>query len=146
MTEPSLETILQDIRSTVDERRTKGDYPPGLEQELKLQFDMVSSRSHEALTNSLEHAGSLLAEARSLMTDLSSRPADSRSTEIAVLLGTVLDIIAQIHEVMLLGKDADSRLVEHLAKSVLEKLCVVDHLAILTVDLERRVNALQIKS
>jgi hypothetical protein len=157
--------LLEKIRSQVVERRAAGLYPPGLEQQLEREFAEIMSSTNRRYfaSNELQVQLRHLEEAFVRLSGQTST--QSRIPVISLvhrLLGKmtkrqVLGLTAQIRDVeslviivlKMLGEfaesqeAADSRVVRELSQHVLDRVAVVDHLAILTTELEARVRNLE---
>ena len=164
MTSPDIEMLLVQIRNRVAQRRLAGDYPPGLEQELEAEFRGVVDRERRdwyATTRRLEAQEQAVMNALARLDGLTGTqsrvPGGSLVHRlIRRLIGRqVLGLAAQVRsvgdetvallrmvvELQKAQEDADRRLVAHLAKSTVDRLAVVDHLAVMLTDLEKRFDA-----
>jgi hypothetical protein len=157
--------LLGKIRSQVGERRAAGLYPPGLEQQLEREFAEIMSSTNRRYFASNELQVQLRHLEESFVRLSGQISTQSRIPGISLmhrLLGKmtkrqVLGLTAQIRDVeslviivlKMLGEfaesqeAADSRVVRELSQHVLDRVAVVDHLAILTTELEARVRNLE---
>jgi hypothetical protein len=157
--------LLGKIRSQVVERRAAGLYPPGLEQQLEREFAEIMSSTNRRYFASNELQVQLRHLEESFVRLSGQISTQSRIPGISLvhrLLGKVtkrqvLGLTAQIRDVeslvivvlKMLGEfaesqeAADSRVVRELSQHVLDRVAVVDHLAILTTELEARVRNLE---
>ena len=162
METPDVDSLLANIREQVRLRRLNGDYPPGLEEELEAEFRGIVNQErrdwsgvrrrleervdavHRAFgevnglgpTQSRIPGGSLL---HRLVRKTVARQTTSLAFQVRHASAELVELVSLIAELQMSQEDADRRLVAHLSKSVLDRLAVVDHLAILVRDLERRV-------
>lgn len=164
VSKPNVDNLLADIRKLVAERRQRGDYPAGLEQELEAEFRGVVDRERRdwvATTRRLEVQQRLVAESLSRLTgvtDTQSRFPGGSAVHLLIrrLIGRqvrglaaqvrdaseqVAVLVSMVAELQKSQEDADRRLVAHLAKNTLDRMAVVDHLAIVMTDLEKRFDA-----
>lgn len=162
MESPDIDKLLGEIREQVRLRRISGDYPPGLEEQLEREFQGIVNRERRdwtAVRDQLERRTSSLTQAFGAITgvtDVNSRfPGGSlvhravrklvrRQTQglanqIQLASQELVELVRVIAELQMAQEDADRRLVIHLSKNVMERLAVIDHLAIVVRDLERRV-------
>ena len=161
-----IDKVLAEIRDDVARKRAEGKFPPGLEQELEAEFQTILSftqrgvidRTAEivALSNTIRHSTS---EISGLTPTTSRIPGLSlihriirrlvarqtmglaaqvrASEESKVRLLELLAVQSKAHE------DADQRLVESLSKHVLDRVAVIDHLAILVTELETKIRKIE---
>lgn len=161
MTSPEVEETLAEIRRRVAQRRQNGDYPPGLESELESEFRAVVSRERrdwyatstrldeqmQRVLDALGHLGGM-AETSSrvpggslvhkVVRRIIRRQVDVIGTQVRNVSNETVVLLRMIVELQKAQEDADRRLVSHLARSVMDRLAVVDHLAVTLTDLERR--------
>jgi hypothetical protein len=157
--------LLQQIRSQVEERRAAGLYPPGLEQQLEREFaEIIRSTNHryfayEELQFHLKQLEDAFVRLSGQTSTGSQFPGVSLvhrlvrkliSRQILGLAAQVRDVESQVVTVLnLMGEfakaqqSADNRVVRELSQHVLDRVAVVDHLAILTTELEARVRNLE---
>ena len=162
MTSFDINVILNEIRENVRVRRAAGLYPPGLEQQLEREFAEILSS-----TNRRYFASKNLQEQLRLLEDAFGRLSGQISPRSRIpgvslvhrIIGKrqVLGLTAQIRDVesivvavlKMLGEfaesqeAADNRIVRELSQHVLDRVAVVDHLAILTTELEARIRNLE---
>ena len=164
---PSIDinAILEEIREKVRLRRLSGDYPPGLENELEREFQLImesTNRTYRVDVEAQEH----LSEANEALKRLLGRYenqknafeqtiVDSNTTisqldpwsfvapEVVEIEHHVLATLRLLADYARQQQDADKRLVEELSQHVLDRLAVVDHLAVLTQELEARLRNLE---
>lgn len=67
------------------------------------------------------------------------RQTQGLANQIQLASQELVELVRVIAELQMAQEDADRRLVIHLSKNVMERLAVIDHLAIVVRDLERRV-------
>jgi len=157
--------LLQQIRSQIDVRRSAGLYPPGLEQQLEREFAQIMSSTNRRYfaSKDLQVQLRLLEDAFGRLSgQISPRSRIPGLSLMHRLVGKltkrqVLGLTAQVRDVeslivvvlKMLGEfaesqeAADSRVVRELSQHVLDRVAVVDHLAILTTELEERVRNLE---
>lgn len=161
MEKPDIEKLLSEIREQVRVRRIAGDYPPGLEQQLEAEFRGIINRERRDSTTVreqlIEHSnktteaferisgvtpiqsrfpgGSLFHRAIRKVTARQTRGLANQIREATSELANLVNLIVDLQ---LAQEEADRRLVIHLSKSVIDRLAVVDHLAIVVRELERR--------
>jgi hypothetical protein len=157
--------LLGKIRSQVVERRAAGLYPPGLEQQLEREFAEIMSSTNRRyfasndLQAQLRHLEEAFVRLSGQISPQSRIPGGSLMHRLLgkVAKRQVLGLTAQIRDVelsvitlvkMLVDfaesqEAADSRVVRELSQHVLDRVAVVDHLAILTTELEARVRNLE---
>ena len=165
MTSFDINVTLNEIRENVRVRRAAGLYPPGLEQQLEREFAEIMSS-----TNRRYFASKNLQEQLRLLEDAFGRLSGQISPRSRIpgvslvhrIIGKltkrqVLGLTAQIRDVeslvvvvlKMLGEfaesqeAADNRIVRELSQHVLDRVAVVDHLAILTTELEARIHNLE---
>jgi hypothetical protein len=159
--------LLQRIQGEVEGRRAAGLYPPGLEQQLEREFAEIISSTNRRYFASID-----LQRAVKRLEDTFSQLSGQTSTESKIIGGSlihrllgkltkrqVLGLTAQIRDVetnvilvlKMFGEFAESqevadrRLVSGLSQHVLDRVAVVDHLAILTTELMERIQNLESK-
>ena len=157
--------LLQQIHSRIEERRAAGLYPPGLEQQLEREFAEIMSSTNRRYFASkdlqvpLRHLEDALVRLSGQVSPASRIPGGSLVHRAIGKLTKrqILGLTAQIRDVeslvvivlKMLGEfaesqeTADSRVVRELSQHVLDRVAVVDHLAILTAELESRVRNLE---
>lgn len=157
--------LLEQIRDQIEVRRASGLYPPGLEQQLEREFAEIMSSTNRRyfaskdLQAQLQHLEDAFGR---LSGQISSRSRIPGLSLVHRMIGKltkrqVLGLTAQIRDVeslvvvvlKMLGEfaesqeEADSRVVRELSQHVLDRIAVVDHLALLTTELEARVRNLE---
>lgn len=160
--------LLEQIRNQVELRRASGAYPPGLEQQLEHEFAEIMSSTNRRyfaskdLSTQIEHLESALDRLSGQTPSRSRIPGLSLVHRVVGRLTKrqVLGLTAQVRDVeslvivilKMLGEfaesqeAADSRVVRELSQHVLDRVAVVDHLAILTTELEARIRKLELHS
>ena len=160
-----MKELLDQIHSQIDERRAAGLYPPGLEQQLEREFtEIISStkRRYFASTDlqvklqQLEDAfgrlsGQISSQSRipgvsllhRLVGKLTKRQVLGLTAQIRDVESLVLVVLKMLGEFAESQEAADSRVVRELSQHVLDRVAVVDHLAILTTELEARIRNLE---
>ena len=157
--------LLQQIHSRIEERRAAGLYPPGLEQQLEREFAEIMSSTNrryfasKELQLQLRHledafsrlSGQTLTRSRipgvsvihRIAKKLTKRQILGLTAQIRDVESLVVDVLKTLGEFAESQEEADSRVVRELSQHVLDRIAVVDHLAILTTDLEARVRNLE---
>lgn len=157
--------LLQQIHSQIDERRAAGLYPPGLEQQLEHQFAEImsstnrryfASRDLQAQLQNLEDAfgrlsGQISTQSRlpgisllhRLLGKLTKRQVLGLTAQIRDVESLVIVVLKMLGEFAESQEAADSRVVRELSQHVLDRVAVVDHLAIITTELEARLRNLE---
>ena len=157
--------LLQQIHSQIDERRAAGLYPPGLEQQLEHQFAEImsstnrryfASRDLQTQLRNLEDAfgrlsGQISTQSRlpgisllhRLLGKLTKRQVLGLTAQIRDVESLVVVVLKMLGEFAESQEAADSRVVRELSQHVLDRVAVVDHLAILTTELEARLRNLE---
>ena len=157
--------LLQQIHSQIDERRAAGLYPPGLEQQLEHQFAEImsstnrryfASRDLQAQLQNLEDAfgrlsGQISTQSRlpgisllhRLLGKLTKRQVLGLTAQIRDVESLVVVVLKMLGEFAESQEAADSRVVRELSQHVLDRVAVVDHLAIITTELEARLRNLE---
>jgi hypothetical protein len=161
-----MDELLGQIRNQVELRRASGLYPPGLEQQLEREFAEIMSSTNRRyfaskdLTTQITHLESALERLSGRTPSRSRVPGLSLVHRVVEKLTKrqVLGLTAQVRDVeslvivvlKMLGEfaesqeTADSRVVRELSQHVLDRVSVVDHLAILTTELEARIRKLEL--
>lgn len=161
MDAPDIDNLLAEIREQVRIRRIAGDYPPGLEQELEAEFRGLVDRERRDWTSVRKQLIEQTAKVQDAFNQvngvtavqsrmpgvslfhrairkLTARQTMGLANQIRHASDELVGLVTVISELQIAQEDADRRLVAHLSKSVLDRLAVVDHLAIIVRDLERR--------
>jgi aconitase B len=166
--EIQIEELLQQIQSQVERRRAEGLYPPGLEEQLEREFTEImasTSRRYFAareLRGQLERleAGMAGLSGNTAVTSkflggalihrivrkLVGRQILGLTAQMQVVNSLVLDTLKMVGEFAESQENADKRVVQELSQHVLDRIAVVDHLAILTIELEERILKLELSS
>lgn len=161
-----INVILDEIREKVRIRRLSGDYPPGLENELEQEFQLIMESTNRTFRVDVEAKDHLL-EADAAFKRLLSRYENQKDQfenqasisseqitldpwgfvppEVVEIEHHVLSTLRLLTDNASRQQDADNRLVQELSQHVLDRLAVVDHLAILVQELEARVRDLEHK-
>ncbi len=157
--------LLQQIRDQVEERRAAGLYPPGLEQQLEHEFAEIMSSTNrryfaskdlqtqlQYLEDAFGHlSGQISVESRipgvsllhRLMAKLTKRQVLGLTAQVRDVEALVVTILKMLGDFAESQEAADSRVVRELSRHVLDRVAVVDHLAILTIELEARLHTLE---
>ena len=157
--------LLKQIREQIDERRSDGLYPPGLEQQLEREFAEImtstnrryfASKDLQVQLQALEDAfgrlsGHISTQSRipvmsvvhRLLGKLTKRQVLGLTAQVRDVESLVVIVLKMLGEFAELQEAADSRVVRELSQHVLDRIAVVDHLAILTTELEARVRNLE---
>jgi len=162
-----MNAILNEIRENVRLRRIAGEYPPGLENQLEQEFEQimqntnrvyrvdVEARDHlveadEAFQRLLKRYESqkdsyekLSSEAEFKVTSLD--PWGFVAPEVVEIEHHVLVTLRLLVDNAVRQQEADKRLVKELSQHVLDRLAVVDHLAIIVQELESRLRDIEKK-
>ena len=163
--ENEMATLLQQIKHRIDEQRSAGLYPPGLEQQLEREFAeiMASTNRRYFASKDLQLQLSYLEDAfhrlsgrvsiRSripgasivhwLFSKISKRQILGVTAQVREVEAQVLVVLKMLGEFAQSQEEADSRVVRELSQHVLDRVSVVDHLAILTTDLENRIRIIE---
>lgn len=161
-----IDAILADIRSDVARRRAAGEYPPGLERELEIEFERILELARRGELSRRDELTDLIRNVEKNLRDLSGlTPADSRIPGGSIFHRIVRRVIAR-HTMGLAGQvravlepmsriaeivgdesagreDADKRMVAAMSKHVLDRVAVVDHLAMVVGELETRIRQIE---
>jgi hypothetical protein len=163
--EYEISELLDRIRNQVAERRISGLYPPGIEQQLEREFAEIMSSTNRRyfasveLKQQLENLEITFSRLSGQISSSSRIPGVSivhwltskiSKRQILGITAQVRDVEAQVLVVLkMLGEfaesqeSADERVVRQLSQHVLDRIAVLDHLAILTADLESRIRSLE---
>jgi hypothetical protein len=162
-----MNAILNQIRENVRLRRIAGEYPPGLENQLEQEFELIMQSTNRVFGVDVE-AKEHIEDADSALKRLISRyetqkenlEKQSLPTEAKTLAldpwGFIAPELVEIEHHVLVTlrllidhavnqQEADKRLVKELSQHVLDRLAVVDHLALLVQELESRIRDLEKK-
>lgn len=130
---PDVAAIVDSIKDRIAERRARGEYPPGLEQQLEWEFQHLIDATNRRVLASEKLAGHV----RSLDVYLKeSGNLDEATHRLKDIMMVMVDVIAQT-------EDADRRLVRELNHHIMDRISVVDHLAVLLTELESRISGLE---
>ena len=161
-----IEQVLAEIRDDVAKKRAEGSYPPGLEQELEAEFQTILSYTKRGITDRAAEIAKLSAEIRHNTHEISGlTPTHSRIPGVSIVHRIIRRLIsrhtmglaAQVRaseesKVRLLEimaeqskahEDADLSLVASLSKHILDRVAVIDHLAILVTELESKIRKIE---
>ena len=161
-----IEQVLAEIRDDVAKKRSEGSYPPGLEQELEAEFQTILSYTKSGINDRALEIERLAADVRHNAREITGlTSANSRIPGLSIIHRIVRRVIArhtmglaaqvraaEESKVLLLEIlaeqsrahiDADQRLVLNLSKHVLDRMAVIDHLAILVSALEGKIRKLE---
>lgn len=162
MTPPDVEQIIEELKRRVIERRAAGDYPVGLEAELEAEFKAILALTHrgrdqievlrdktEALSMSIKRVTGVSPTKSRLpggqavhrvISKLTRRQVAGLADQFRQALADVESILASIVDQLEEQRLSDDRQMNKLANSVLDRIVVVDQLAVMVVELERRLN------
>jgi len=165
MSQIQMAELLQEIRDQIVERRLAGLYPPGLEQQLEREFAEIMSSTNRRyfasneLQVQLQHleqafvrlSGQISTQSRipgvslvhRLLGKLTKRQILGLTAQIRDVESMIIVVLKMLGEFAESQEEADSRVVRELSQHVLDRVAVVDHLAILTTELEARVRNLE---
>lgn len=161
-----IEQVLAEIRDDVAKKRSEGSYPPGLENELAAEFQTILSYTKRGITDRNLEISRLAIEIRQNSHGITGlTPAHSRIPGMSVIHRIIRRLVArqtmglaaqvrasEENKVRLLEilaeqskshEDADQRLVTSLSKHVLDRVAVIDHLAILVTELEAKIRKIE---
>lgn len=164
----TVQEIVVELQERVSQRRIAGDYPVGLEAELEAEFDAILEMTHrgqdrvESMRGLLENystqvkrisgftpvksripAGRLFHKVTERMSRRQVRGLAGQTRQAHELTERLLKDIVEQFEVQRLS---DERLMNKMANSVLDRVVVIDQLATLVVELERRIQVLEARS
>jgi hypothetical protein len=163
--ETQIDVILKQIRDSIATRRSEGQYPLGLEQQLEQEFAAIISSTNRrhfvnnhllAQLDTLELAFSQLSGVTPTKSRIPGGTLFHRVTrfltkrQVAGLAEQVRNV--QIHSIAALRtlaefaqsqEDADARLVRELYQHVMDRVAVIDHLVILHQEIEERLRSLE---
>lgn len=160
-----MNAILDQIRENVRLRRIAGEYPPGLENQLEQEFELIMQSTNRVFgvdVEAKEHIDHVDAALKRLISryetqkenfEKQSPLAQSERSSLDPW-GFVAPEVVEIEHHMLITlrlltdhavnqQEADKRLVKELSQHVLDRLAVVDHLAFLVQELESRIRVLE---
>lgn len=165
MASVDMNAILNEIRESVRLRRIAGDYPAGLENQLEQEFESIMKSTNRTFSIDIE-AREHLEEVNRAFDRLLERYEDQKkiyeensvakkkdslaldpwgfvAPEIIEISHHVLAALRLLTDNAVRQQDADERLVKELSQHVLDRLAVVDHLAIIVQELESRIQDLE---
>jgi hypothetical protein len=160
-----LTELLKEIKTRVDEKRAEGLYPPGLEQQLEREFaEIIASTNRRYfatkdlqlhithLQNLYEQlSGRVSTQSRIpgasmlhwLFGKISKRQVLGLTAQVRDVEGQVIVVLKMLGEFAHSQEEADNRVVRELSQHVLDRVSVVDHLSILTIELESRIRKIE---
>lgn len=166
--EYEISDLLDQIRNLVAERRISGLYPPGIEQQLEREFAEIMSSTNRRYFSSVElkqqmknledtfgqlsgHISSSsripgLSVVHWVISKISKRQILGITAQVRDVEAQVLVVLRMLGEFAESQESADDRVVRQLSHHVLDRIAVLDHLAILTADLESRIRLLESRS
>lgn len=133
MNEFETDRVIEMVRERVRQGRLNGQYPPGLEQQLEWEFQHLITAAERRLGVSQILQGQVSSLEEYLKLSDNKDEATHR----------LKDIVRNLVEFARKSEDADERLVLELNRHIMDRVAVVDHLAILMVELERRLERLE---
>jgi hypothetical protein len=156
----SVDEIVKVLQDRVAERRAAGDYPFGLEAELEAEFNAILEMTHRGRDHITALDASLI-RLRELNSRVSgSTPVDSRipggklfhrmaerlvrrqvrgvANQVRDSQDETLRLLEQIVRQLEEQRLSDERLMNKMANSIMDRIAVVDQLAVSVVELERR--------
>lgn len=165
MSGSDFDDVLAQIDRVVRERRARGDYPTGLEQQLEAEFRGAVRSAHrdDARVDALRSAvasvdvavhqvdigssttsrvplGSLLHGATARIV---SRQTGPLAETVRHLGDSIVGALATVAETIAAQQSADERQLLDVLAGVLDRLAVIDHLVEVVGDLEQRVDAIE---
>jgi hypothetical protein len=160
-----MNAILNEIRENVRLRRIAGEYPPGLENQLEQEFELIMQSTNRVFgvdVEAKEHIEQVGAALKRLISRYETQkenfekqsPLTQSERSSLDPWGFVAPEVVEIEHHMLITlrlltdhavnqQEADKRLVKELSQHVLDRLAVVDHLAFLVQELESRIRVLE---
>lgn len=161
----TVQEIVAELQEQVAQRRIAGDYPVGLESELEAEFDAILEMTHRG-QDKVESMRALLVSLSASVSSVSGHtPTKSRipggrllhrlservsRRQVRGLAGqtrqaheSTIRVLADIIDQFEVQRLSDERLMNRLANSILDRVVVIDQLATLVVELERRVKVLE---
>ena len=165
----SADEIVARLRDPVADRRAEGHYPPGLEQQLEHHFEQMLRTLHEdrteteRLRSDIEHVrqalgalGQPLAATTSRVpggnvvhgatANLLRRHTQELTGRVGAIGDAVVDALDETVRLFDVNRAADERELNTVLAGVLDRLAVVDHLAVMVVELEDRIRALEART
>jgi hypothetical protein len=166
MEQVEITLLLTRIKNEVALKRVNGEYPLGLEEQLEREFAEIMSSTNRRyfaskdLTAQLLHledalgrlTGKVSNQSRvpgaslfhRLMGKLTKRQVMGLTAQVRDVESLVLIVLKMLGEFAESQEAADSRVVRELSQHVLDRVAVVDHLAILSIELEARLRKLEL--
>jgi hypothetical protein len=160
-----LTELLREITARIEEKRASGLYPPGLEQQLEREFaEIIASTNRRYfatkdlqlhithLQNAFERlSGRVSTQSRIpgvslihwLFGKITKRQILGVTAQVRDVEGQVIAVLKMLGEFAQSQEEADNRVVRELSQHVLDRISVVDHLAILTTELESRIRKVE---
>jgi hypothetical protein len=160
-----MNAILNEIRENVRLRRIAGEYPPGLENQLEQEFELIMQSTNRVFgvdVEAKEHIEQVDAALKRLISRYETQKENFEKQSPLIQSerssldpwGFVAPEVVEIEHHMLITlrlltdhavnqQEADKRLVKELSQHVLDRLAVVDHLAFLVQELESRIRVLE---
>jgi len=167
MASVDMNAILNEIRETVRLRRIAGEYPPGLENQLEQEFELILKSTNRAFrvdVEAKEHLDEVEGALKRLLSRYESQKdkleqqslGGNREHQTLDPWGFIAPELVEIEHHMLASlrlladhaiqqENADKRLVTELSRHVLDRLAVIDHLAIIVQELDSRILDLEQK-
>jgi hypothetical protein len=164
-TDYDVQELLKLIKFRVEERREKGLYPVGLEQQLESEFAEIMSSTNRRYFTSIELqreiqtledsirrlSGRVSTQSRipgvalihKVLSWLTRRQLHGLTAQVRDVETQTLSVIKMLGDFANSQEDADRRIVQALSQHVLDRVSVVDHLAILMTDLESRIRLVE---
>lgn len=166
MSEADVREILRGVNERIADLRLKGHYPVGLEQELEAEFRSIMALTRLTEAGRLGQVSTLLAEAEEALHQVRMPPNSSSRFILGGLIHRLInrlvgrpvhDMTSRVHALTepllkslnLLRAELESRdgvedhVANALSKHVVERVAVIEHLAIIAVDLESRIRAME---
>lgn len=158
--------MLAEIREEVARKRAEGRYPLGLEQELEAEFQIILSLTQRGVIDRTAEIAKLSNAIRHTTNEITGlTPVHSRIPGMSLVHRFIRRLVArqtmglagqvraaEEQKVRLLEilaeqskahEDTDQRLVASLSKHVLDRIAVIDHLAILVTELEAKIRKIE---
>ena len=158
--------ILEQIRATVQEKRQRGEYAGGLELQLEEEFAELRTIVHGADASKSEVIRQQLLNVLEAMNHVTGRtPTESQIPGASLIHKIVAKLTArqtsglagqlqEVHRALeslltsltaqaTARNDADERMVNLLAKNVVDRIAVVDHLVLMVAEMESRLRHLE---
>jgi len=169
MAEIDVQAILADVQSRVRALRSEGHYPVGLESELESEFRGIMALTKLSVAGRMDSVERQLDEIRDVVAQIRQSPRTESRFMFGRLIHSAINRLVgrPFHDVADRTTVALVQLLEHLylfleelrsrdgvedhvanamAKHVMERVAVVDHLAVLVTELEARIDVLERES